>query len=395
MHGVKVMFVIGELAVGGAEMHLVRLLPRLKLRGVSPMVYALSAKGPLADRLEAEGIPVRTVCFSRWISRMPRPLRYLLGAPASLLTLMVHVLRWRPSAIHMFLPAAYVLGGLVALVCRTPVRIMSRRSRNFYMQRHCVAGIVEKKLHKRMSVLLGNSRLVIQDLVSEGAAAGKVRLLYNGIPIPDLTNPDEPAAVRRELGIDSTSLVIAVTANLIPYKGHLDLLEALSAMHSRVAADWVLLCIGDDRGEGNRLAKRAKELGIDKNVQFLGGRHDVWRLLGISDFAVLPSHEEGFSNAVLEYMAAGLASVVTDVGGNAEAIVDGVCGYVVPPRSPHDMGEALLRLIQDEYLRKNMGAAARARAEQLFNIDLCTEKYLALYHALLCGSPIPSLDTDA
>ncbi len=81
-----------------------------------------------------------------------------------------------------------------------------------------------------------------------------------------------------------------------------------------------------------------------------------------ADFGVLPSRaNEGFSNAILESMRAGLPMIVTDIGGNAEAVVDGETGFVVPPADPAALAAALLRLAQDPALRRKLGAAGRER----------------------------------
>jgi glycosyltransferase involved in cell wall biosynthesis len=81
---------------------------------------------------------------------------------------------------------------------------------------------------------------------------------------------------------------------------------------------------------------------------------------------------------VLEAMAAGLPMVVTDVGGNAEAVVDGDTGYVVPPKDPPRLAQALLSVALDAR-RSDMGARGRKRAEELFSMDACLHQYELLY----------------
>jgi glycosyltransferase involved in cell wall biosynthesis len=77
--------------------------------------------------------------------------------------------------------------------------------------------------------------------------------------------------------------------------------------------------------------------------------------------------------------------VVTDVGGNPEAVIDGESGLVVPPRNPARLADAILRVVGDEALRERLGAAARARVTAEFSFARCVERYDALYHALLAG----------
>jgi glycosyltransferase involved in cell wall biosynthesis len=92
-------------------------------------------------------------------------------------------------------------------------------------------------------------------------------------------------------------------------------------------------------------------------------------------------------------MGAGLPTVVTDVGGNAEAVIDGVCGFVVPPRDVTRLANALVQLSSDPARRATMGVAARQRMERDFTLDACIDKYLCLYDALLKnGGSVPGID---
>jgi glycosyltransferase involved in cell wall biosynthesis len=106
--------------------------------------------------------------------------------------------------------------------------------------------------------------------------------------------------------------------------------------------------------------------------------------LQASDIGILaPTRNEGFSNAVLESMAAGLPMVVTDVGGNAEAILDGETGFVVPSHEPSALGGAILKLAEAPQLRRAMGGGARNRAADKFSLAASIDQYCALYEELL------------
>jgi glycosyltransferase involved in cell wall biosynthesis len=82
-------------------------------------------------------------------------------------------------------------------------------------------------------------------------------------------------------------------------------------------------------------------------------------------------------------MAAGVAMVVTDVGGNAEAVLDGECGIVVPARNPKALGEAILALVKDEDMRRRMAKSGHQRIVEKFSLDACVQQYAGLYQALL------------
>ena len=195
-----------------------------------------------------------------------------------------------------------------------------------------------------------------------------MKLIYNGVTIPEPIPRDE---ARRTLGLDADTLVGVVVANLIHYKGHRDLFEGLARIQSRIPGPWRILLAGRDHDLWQELQNFAGKHRFAENVRFLGPRSDIPLLLAAADFGLLASREEGFSNVVLEGMAAGLPMIVTAVGGNPEAVIDGETGLVVPPSDPKAIGSAILRLAADPALRKCFGAAGRSRAKSEFSLDRC------------------------
>jgi glycosyltransferase involved in cell wall biosynthesis len=233
-----------------------------------------------------------------------------------------------------------------------------------------------------MDAIVGNCCAVIDELAREGVPQEKLHLIYNGIEssAPALDRGEARAA----LGLDADVLIGIVVANLIPYKGHRDLIEALAIAAPKLPPSWQILCVGGDNDLRPELEDLATATGLARNIRFLGQRLDVGSLLPAADFGVLPSREnEGFSNAILESMQAGLAMIVTDVGGNAEAVVDGTTGLVVPPANPKALSAALLRLARDPTLRRRLGDAGRHRVATVFTLDECVANYCALYRELL------------
>lgn len=379
----RILYVIGSMGLGGAEQHLLNVSRSLTQSGYSCEVFALDPEGPLRDGFERAGVPVVGVrlpeVLQGWIPhpRLRARIRLSLAAPY----LLWHYWRRRPQVAHFFLPAAYIIGSAIALLGPRMRLIMSRRSLNLYQTNHRLMRGIEHRLHARMDLVSGNSQAVIRDLVAEGVAENKLHLIYNGIQLQRFDTAPPRASVRAALGVAEHSVVLAMVANLIPYKGHADLIEALASVQDRLPTDWVCLCIGRDDGIGQALQAQASRLGVGQNIRFLGSRRDVPELLRAADIGVLCSHEEGFSNAVLEGMAAGLAMVVSDVGGNAEAVVDGVTGLVVPPRQPAQLGQALLSLVLDALRRQEMGRSGRLRVEQTFSMSACIDQYVKMYES--------------
>lgn len=381
----KIVYVIGSLEVGGAEQHLLRLANAIKALGHEPEVFVLSPGGPLTPAFVEGGVPVRGVRLPEWLHRLLRHERAVAWTGLALSATALWYLYWRrrPDAVHFFLPSSYIVGGLTALLAPRMLRVMSRRSLNHYQASHRLFTRIEYRLHPYMDLVCGNSRAVVRQLREEGVPSQRLRLIYNGIDTHQYRAQRSRDEVRSELEITDTALVFVTVANLIPYKGHADLIQALASIADRLPSAWTCLCVGRDDGIGPSLQAQADNAGIGRNFRFLGSRRDVPDLLGAADIGLLCSHQEGFSNAVIEGMACGLPMVVTDVGGNAEAVVHGHTGHVVPAQAPPALARALLALALDAPARASMGAAGRRRVQETFSMDACIDRYVRLYNRQL------------
>lgn len=377
MQSKKILFFIGSLDLGGAERHLALIAPRLKQHGFEPLIYCISRRGVQADDVARAGV---AVIGPPWESNFQSAmLSKFLRLSASCIKLVKILIVDRPQIVHFFLPLAYLIGAPLAWLTRTPIMIMSRRSLNLYQANHPILARLERLLHRRMDAILGNSRAVYNQLVDlEFCDPGKVRIIYNGIDLAGIRRATPLASDATDPGV-----VLIIVANLIQYKGHSDLIEALGRVRDQMPEKWTLLCVGRDDGIRHSLEAEIQRLGLGRHVRFLGQRTDVASLLKGADIGILCSHEEGFSNAILEGMAAGLPMVVTNVGGNAESVAHGETGLIVPPQDPSALGQAILSLVVDSAVRHRMGQAGRKRAEQHFSVEACVERYVSLYQSLL------------
>jgi glycosyltransferase involved in cell wall biosynthesis len=385
----KIMVIIGSLDVGGAERHLLVVLPELVKKGWKITVSVLGHKGVLAPLFEAQDVLVRPILGPRlmkFTQILPRFIRRLLQALFVVPFLRARLKKEKPTILHFFLPEAYILGMFSALCARfSGCTIMSRRSMNHYQKRRVGVGFCEKKLYAKTKLISGNSQAVLSQLHSEGILPAKTRLIYNGVDFTSFQRAALRSETRKDLNIPDNTWVIIMVANLISYKGHQDLLQALSDISSQLSSPWTLLCVGRDDGIQEALQKKAQTLKIEHNIVWLGSRSDIPDLLMASDVGVLCSHEEGFSNAILEGMAAGLPMVVTDVGGNKEAVIDQETGFVVQPRNPKALGDAILKLFLNPKQAEQFGKMAKERAMTQFSLEACVNQYVALYdEALRC-----------
>ena len=363
----KIFIIIGSLDYGGAERHLSFIMPLLAAKGWNVTIVSLSPRVPLKPFFEKAGIKV---IYPKDIHGPLARYLYLLKALGVLYKLYRHY----PTALfHYFLPESYILGMTVALVARHKgPRVMSRRSLNYYQQKHVILGWLERFLHAFCPTLLANSRRVMADLIEkEKVPPSKVHLIYNGISVPH-----KPAQ-------GSPILTFIHVANLIPYKGHKDLIQALGLIRHALPHEWRLWCVGQDtKNLQQDLEVLCDTLALKDHIHFLGARHDVETLWAQAHIGFLPSHEEGFSNAILEGMAAGLPMIVTDVGGNSDAVVHGITGLVVPPHDPAALGAAIIALL-DPVKQRTMGKAGRQRILDHFTLEACVAAYDTLYTHLL------------
>ncbi|MET0940937.1 MAG: glycosyltransferase [Mesorhizobium sp.] len=359
-----VFFVIGTLDLGGTESQLVLLAKELKKRGWRVEVFALSQGGVLAEPLHRDGIPVfcglhhrlntastspsspGTVSKPGSAPKTLRMLKALTVLAAATARLLGHITFTRPSVVHAFLPLTNFIGAVTGRIALAPLVITSRRGLGNHQERRPRLIWMDRIANRLSHVVVANSDAVATDTaVRDDYDIDRIRVIPNGL---DLSRFDDlghrRGETRRRLGLDPEEIGIVIVANLIPYKGHRDLIEAF-ALASEQRPNLKLFLAGEDRGIGPALAEEAQRLGVGSKVRALGGQNDIPGLLAGMDVGVIASHEEGFCNALMEKLAAGLPVVATNVGGNPEA-VSGLPGCeLVEPRAPVDLARGLLAVL--------------------------------------------------
>jgi glycosyltransferase involved in cell wall biosynthesis len=356
-------------------------LGQLAQKGWQITVFCLTERGDRAEELENAGVRIAS---GPPIARDKRsPLAYALHLIVASSKLYGLMREWKPRIAHFYLPAPYLVGAPVAIAARIPIKIMSRRSLSDYQVRWPGVRQLERLLHRRMDAIVGNCRAVLNQLISEGVPESKLRLIYNGLD--NTPGPQVGRVTAREmLGLEQDAFVVVNVANLLPYKGHRDLIEGLASIARELPDPWHLLCAGRDGGVRSDLEILVRKRGLTGNVRFLGLSLGVDLLLAAADIGALtPIANEGFSNAILECMQAGLPMVATDIGGNSEAVLDGETGFVVPAYKPAAIGQSVLKLASDPQLRKRFGKKARQRVRYEFALEKWTDAQDGLYQSLL------------
>ncbi len=320
----KIVYVIGSLGRGGAEQQTLLLMSAMMERGVDVRLFVLQGRGDLHDELEEMGIESIDGGYDPGASR-PGKVFALLRATWRLWR---YLRRERPVVIHGVLPLTNLLAAVLGRLAGTPRVITSRRALNTHQERvpgWRYADMISTWLSHRV---VANSEAVKRDtLAREGGKGEKIHVIHNRIDIVRFrVAPGTRERLRESLGLpaQAKAKALLIVANLIPYKGHEDLLRALARLGDYPALR--LLVAGEDRGIDACLKVEVVALGVAERVGWLGLRRDIPELLAAADIYVSASHEEGFSNALLEAMAAGKPVVATCVGGNPEMLEDGRAG---------------------------------------------------------------------
>jgi glycosyltransferase involved in cell wall biosynthesis len=290
--------------------------------------------------------------------------------------------RTRPQIVHGVLFWAYVLGTYAARAARVPVVVASRRSLGLFKAHKPVYLFLERLADRWTDLFVANSDAVRIDTIErENIDPERIVVVRNGIDLSRFTG-DEPVAAG-DLGGRPRVIVVS---NLIHYKGHEFFLRAWPAVRARFPSATALL-VGDGPMR-EQLEMIARDLGIGESVRFLGTRQDVPALLARVDLCVHPSLQEGYSNAILEAMAAGCPVVATRVGGNVEAIVDGETGILVQSENADALAGGMLRLLSDPALAAELGSRAAAVIRRSFDIHAVVAAYENIYARLAAGESV-------
>lgn len=222
----------------------------------------------------------------------------------------------------------------------------------------------------------------IGDLVvrREGVPADRVRVIHNGI---DLPQPPDPSAVRRArsgLGVHPDTPIVGMVANYErPVKGMDQFLEAVPLILASVPrARFVVVGRGPSHFED-----RARKMGLGSKVIFAGPQDEIDAYYGLMDVSVLTSLSEGLSLVLLESMGHGLPVVATRVGGNPEVVEDEVTGFLVGADDSPAFADRVVRLLEAPQLRKKMGQAGLQRVRCHFSLETVARRYGELYSSLV------------
>jgi glycosyltransferase involved in cell wall biosynthesis len=367
---IKILFILDLITEweGGTERQLQLLIRSLDPKYFEPQLCFLFG----APELPQESLP----CPLHVVSPTSEPI----SAPRRLWNL-VRVLRQeRPDIVQCFFVEGLATGILAGRLARVPQVVGSVRNNGSW--RKLGHRLVMKGITPLADCWQANSRTLwnFQNTV-EAVPSTRIEILPNGTDVSRFVpaTAEEKRQVRRELGLNENGPICVSVANLYKVKGLETLIHSAALLRAEFPSiQFLLVGDGQQREELQNLATR---LGVSEIVKFLGRRPDVRPFLAAADVGVLTSHSEGSSNSVLEYMAMGLPSVVSDIPANREVVE----GLFFTPGDASDLAGKLRLLLQDASLCFQLRSQYRQTIGQ-FSVERFTLRAQSFYNKLAAES---------
>ena len=362
----RILQIIPTLDRAGAEKQLCLLAEGLPCDQFDVHVCALTRGGPLATRLAEAGVPLEII-GKRWKLD-----------PQAFWRLKRHIARLRPDLIHAWMFAANTYGFAAGRACGVKRFVVGQRCVDPWKSRLQLAA--DRALARRCSCVVVNSQGVRDFYVDHGAPADRVRVIPNGVGLPD------PSATTRrqllgELGLPEDSRLVGLVGRLWPQKRVKDAIWAADLL--KVIRDDVHLLIVGDGPQREQLRRFRDRVRIEDKVHFLGERGDMSRLMPHFDVLWSTSGYEGQSNVILEAMAAAVPVVATDIPGTRELVLSGATGHLVPVGDRATFAKYTERLLNDSGVSARFGDAARTRIQTEFSVQKMIDRHVELYRELL------------
>lgn len=376
----KVLYINHVSQVSGAEVSLLNLLKRLDRDKYCPIVVCPS-KGMLSKELQQLEIQTEFLFFFRFkrTFNVFILIAYFLRYFCILCRLCSLIVKYKISLVHSNSTNAHIYGAVVARFMRIP---------SVWSARDLVPlGLLGKFLFPLSSKIIAVSQEIAREVSKYGRNLDKLITIYNGVNIGLLGAKNKNNNIRKEIGIVKDIFLVGMVSQMVPWKRHSDFLTAVAKVvksNSKVMA----LVVGDDIFNDQKKYKAdihnlSHKLGLQDKVIFTGYRHDIPEVLDALDLLVVPSEREPFGRVIIEAMASMKPVIAANAGGIPEIIQDGINGILVPVGDPNAIAEAIIKLVKDRNLAKELGFAGRDTVEKRFTIEENVCKIQDIYEELL------------
>ena len=340
-------------------------------------VVAVSSPGDdLEELAEREGVKTYAVPMCRYIA----PLNDL----RSLWQLIKVFRRERPHMVHSITPKAGLLSMLAAWLVRVPIRVHTFTGLVFPTARglrRAILQTTDRLTAACATHIVPEGEGIKADLQRNGITRKPLRVLgYGNVRGIDLEyyNPDDPEVKTQALALRDVALFTFIfVGRMVGDKGVNELVAAFCRLHRDYPATRLLL-VGWEAEVDPLTQETEEEICRNSAITCAGYQSDVRPWLAAADVLVLPSYREGFPNVVIEAGAMGLPSIVSNVNGANEIVIEGRNGLIVPPRDVQRLGEAMVDMMENrvrfDEMRRHARPMISERYEQ-FYVRCCQKAY--------------------
>ncbi len=370
----RLLLVIDEMEVGGSQRQITALLRGLdRSRWVPELLFFRNPSFLVGDiqrlGVTVHHLPKRGRIDARFVLRYAR----LLG-------------QGRYDVVHAFSLTAELWTAVTCMLVRRAPKLVSS-VRGLYLTEPPMFWRLKRFIASRSTAMIANAHACAEATAKHaGVAVECFDVVANGVTIPAPLPASHRAALRHGVGCPRGRTLGVFVGRLVPVKNPACLVRAMGRL-PRHQRPW--LAIAGDGPLRGELAAMVSAAGLEADIQFLGERRDARLLMQAADFLVLPSVQEGMSNAALEAMAAGCAVIASAVGGNRELIDDGINGLLFPSDDDLALADCLQRLGDDAHLGTRLAAAALHRVRSEHTIERMTAATAAVYDRSLLSMASP------
>lgn len=367
----RILHITFDMAIGGTEQVIRQLVENLHRDDFESFIYCIDGKiGALGELLKSQGVSV-------YGQQTRNP-----GLDMSLVRHLKSYLREQQIDIvhcHQYTP--YVYGLFAAL--GSPVKVLFTEHGRFYpdsykWKRYLVNPLLSLFTGKITAISKATAKALVK---YENFPRSKISVVYNGMHFeidPELKN--QLASIRDEYGLPDSAFLYGTISRLDSIKNQKMMIAAFARV-ARTHPQSRLLIIGDGP-ERQTLERQVKALNVDEKVIFTGFKTNPKPWFHLMDAFLLSSFSEGTSMTLLEAMACGKPSVVTNVGGNPEIVEDNLSGLICPNDDTEAFHTAMRSLIDDPSLAKRLGEAGRQRYQEQFSVSNMCREYQNIYQSL-------------
>jgi L-malate glycosyltransferase len=331
---INLVFLIDQMAIGGTEKQLIEIINLLNKKLYNIFLVCLRDSDYLQNiHLDCKQkiFPTSSLLSINGIRMLFRFINFLKEENIDIL--------------QTFFIDSNIFGVLAGRFAGIKKIIISRRDLGFWYTKKLLYLLrIINKLNCRYVV---NSKAVKEVVVKyERIKEDRIDIIYNGISLKPFESKYNIKKIKSELKIPETDKIVGIVSNLNRPVKRVDIFISASAFVLKKINNTSFIIVGEGYLK-NELMQLAEDLNIKNKIHFVGSQDNIYPYLQLFDIGALTSETEGFSNSILEYLAAGLPVVCTNSGGNTEIIRNGINGYLVEQNEPEQFANAIIKLLLD------------------------------------------------